>query len=179
MGTRAPFRLRKLLEPILIIVGTIGFCACSVIAAMSEDLLWFLGGASVPDPERIVIRVDSEETVLTADSPGYALMVEAIREALSAFSNLAPRSMGLNEATLVEYQRRGTILELYFDEPVDFHLPFNDHRPTALLIPIEGRHAGHGYVFRGTHGEWWAGQMVMSDPQPLFDALSALGYIQH
>ena len=61
---------------------------------------------------------------------------------------------------------------------VDFHLPFYDGRPTALLIPIEGRLSGKGYVFRGRNGEWWAGQMCMSDSQPLFDALSTLGYIQ-
>lgn len=84
----------------------------------------------------------------------------------------------MSEATLEEYQHRGSILELYFNEPVDFHLPFNDGRPTALLIPIEGRLSGKGYVFRGRNGEWWAGQMCMSDPQSLFDALSTLGYIQ-
>ncbi|MCK4962249.1 MAG: hypothetical protein KAS19_07175 [Anaerolineales bacterium] len=145
---------------------------------MSEDPLWFLGGVTMTDPERIVIRVDGQETVLTAGSPGYDLLVDASKEALSKFNNLAPRSMGLREVTLTEYQLRGIILELYFSEPVDFHLPFNDLQPTALLIPIEGRHAGHGYVFRGKNNKWLAGQMCMSDPQPLFDALSTLGYIQ-
>jgi hypothetical protein len=124
------------------------------------------------------VRVDGQETVLIAGSPGYELIVAAAREALSKFDNLSPRSAGLSEATLAEYQHLGILLELYFNEPVDFHLPFDDHRPTALLIPIAGRHAGRGYVFRGRNGKWWAGQMCMSDPQPLFDALSTLGYIQ-
>jgi hypothetical protein len=84
----------------------------------------------------------------------------------------------LSEATLAEYQERGTILELYFDEPVDVHLPFDDGQPTALLIPIQGRHAGRGYVFRGKDGKWWVGQLVMSDSQPLLEALSTLGYVQ-
>jgi hypothetical protein len=144
---------------------------------MSIDPLWFVGGAWVPDPERIVIRVDGEETVLTAASPGYDLITDAAREAMSEFKNPAPLSAGLSEATLAEYQHRGTILELYFNEPVDFHTPFNDRKPTALLIPIEGRHAGQGYVFRGKNGAWWAGQMRMTDPQPLLDALSTLSYI--
>ncbi|MFQ6101137.1 MAG: hypothetical protein ACE5OS_07865 [Anaerolineae bacterium] len=171
-------RHRKLLVPILALAGAIGFCGYGEIAVTSQDPLWFLGGASVPDPERIVIRVGGEETILTASSPGYDLIVEAAREALSEFNNLSPLSAGLSEATLAEYQRSGSILELYFNEPVDFHLPFYDGRPTALLVPIEGRHAGHGYVFRGRNGQWWAGQMCMSDPQPLFDALSTLGYVQ-
>lgn len=177
MRTHKPKHL-NLLSPILAICGAIGFFAYGVIAMMSEDPLWFLGGVTMTDPERIVIRVDGQETVLTAGSPGYDLLVDASKEALSKFNNLAPRSMGLREVTLTEYQLRGIILELYFSEPVDFHLPFNDLQPTALLIPIEGRHAGHGFVFRGKNNKWLTGQMCMSDPQPLFDALSTLGYIQ-
>jgi len=149
-----------------------------VIAMMSEDPLWFLGGVTMTDPERIVIRVDGQETVLTAGSLSYDLIIEAMREAMSEFRNMAPLSAGLSEATLEEYQHRGTILEFYFSQPVDFHMPFNDLQPTALLIPIKGRHAGHGYVFRGKNYKWLTGQMCMSDHQPLFDALSTLGYIQ-
>jgi len=171
-------RHRRFWGPILILIGAIGLCGCSVIAAMSQDPIWFLGWASMPDPQRIVVRVGGDETVLTADSSGYELMVEAVREALSEFNNLAPLSAGLGEETLAEYQHRGVILELYFNQPVDFHLPFDDGRPTALLIPIEGKYAGRGYVFRGRDGEWWSGQMCMSDPQPLLDALATLGYIQ-
>ena len=163
---------QKLLSPILVIVGAIGFFAYGVIATMSEDPLWFLGGATVPDPERIVIRVNGQETLLTASSPSYDTIIEATREALSEFSNVAPRSAGLSEATLEEYQHRGIILELYFSKPVDFHLPFNDLQPTALLIPIKGPLSGRGYVFRGKNGIWLGGQMIMSDPQPLLDALS-------
>ena len=171
MRTHKP-KHQKLLSPILAIAGAIGFFVYGVIAMMSEDPLWFLGGATVPDPERIVIRIDGEETILTANSPGYDLIIEAMREAMSDFNNLAPRSAGLSEATLEEYQHRGTILELYFNQPVDFHMPFYDLQPTALLIPIKGPLSGRGYVFRGKHGLWLGGQMIMSDPQPLLDALS-------
>lgn len=68
----------------MVLVGAIGFCGYGVIAVMSTDPLWFLGGASVPDPERIAIRVDGEETVLTAGSPGYDLIVEATRRCPSS-----------------------------------------------------------------------------------------------
>lgn len=168
----------RLLGPLLVVIGVIGLCGYGTVAGMSQDPLWFQGGASVPDPKRIVLRVEGQETVLVASSPGYDLIVGATRRAMSAFDNLAPRSAGLSDATLADYQESGTVLELYFDEPVDFHLPFNDGEPTALLLPIEGRHAGQGFVFRGGHGTWWAGQLVMSDPQPLHDALSTLGYLE-
>lgn len=169
---------KGILRPLLVVLGSILLFAYGIIALLSQDPFWFLTRAEVPDPERIVIRVDGVETVLNAATPGYGQIVEATREALSGFKAWAPGSAGLSESTLQEYQQRGIILELYFGEPVDFHLPFNDGRPTALLIPIEGRYAGEGYVFRGKHGRWWAGQLTMRDPQPLMDALSALGYIR-
>ena len=97
MRTRTRSKHQTLLVPVLTLVGVIGLFAYAVIAAMSSDPLWFLGGASVPDPERIVVRVDGQEAVLTAASPGYELIVEAAREALSRFDNLSPRSAGLSE----------------------------------------------------------------------------------
>ena len=163
---------QKLLPQMLVIFGVIGFFAYGVISTMSEDPLWFLGGATVPDPERIVIRVNGQETLLTAGSPGYDLIIEGLKDAMSDFNNMAPRSAGLSEATLEEYQHQGTVIEFYFNQPVDFHMPFNDLQPTALLIPIKGPLSGRGYVFRGKHGLWLGGQMIMSDPQPLLDALS-------
>ena len=166
------------MSPILTIAGAIGVFVYGVIAMMSEDALWFLGGATVPDPERIVIRVNGQETLLTAGSPSYDLILKATRDAMSKFRNMAPLSAGLSEATLEEYQHRGTLLELYFNQPVDFHLPFNDLQPTALMIPIKGHLSGQGYVFRGKNSLWLSGQMIMSDPQPLFDALLTLGFIQ-
>ncbi len=150
----------------------------SAVAAVSGDPLWFLGGTSLADPVRVVIRVEGEEAVLTPNTPGYEVMARATREALSSFKNATPLSVGLSEATLADYERRGVVLELYYEEPVDFYLPFDEGEPTALLIPIEGRHAGHGYVFRGGNGEWWARPLSMSDPQPIYDALVALGYIE-
>ncbi len=178
MRTNRAARHRAIIQPILALMGALILCAYGVIAAMSQDPYWFFGGASLPDPVQIIIRVDGKETMLKPDSPDYDLVLTASRSALSSFSNLSPRTAGLSEATLEDYQTEGIQLEMYFPEPVDFHLPFNDGEPTALIIPIEGIHAGKGYVFRGKDGEWWAGQMVMQDPQPLLDALSSLGVIQ-
>lgn len=179
MGARAKSRHGSALRPLIVVLGAIALFMYGTVALLSQDPRWFLSRAELPDPQRIVIRVDGEETVLTADAPDYDPLVAATREALSGFKNWAPGSMGLSEATLAEYQSQGTVIELYFAEPVDFHLPFPDGSPTALLIPIEGRHGGEGHVFRGKRGNWWAGQLTMSDPQPLIDALSTLGYVHN
>ena len=168
---------KGLLEPLLVFVVIIGLLVYGAVAAVSGDLLWFLGGTSLPDPAQIVIRVEGEETVLTRYSPGYDIVVKATKKAMSSFLNSAPVPLGLSDESLEDYQHRFTVLELYYDEPVDFHLPFNDGDPTALLIPVLGRHAGYGYVFRGGNGEWWARPLQMTDSQPILDALAVLDYI--
>ncbi len=178
METHIDSPKKSLLEPLIVFMAVIGLLVWGAVAAISGDPKWFLGGASLPDPKRIVIRVEGEEAVLTRNSPGYGIVVKATKKALSSFVNSAPIPLGLSDETIDDYQHRFTVVELYYNEPVDFHLPFNDGNPTALLIPIEGRHAGHGYVFRGGNGEWWHRPNSMSDPQPIFDALSALGYIE-
>jgi hypothetical protein len=169
---------KGVLEPILVFVVVIGLLVYGVCALVTGDPKWFLGGASMPDPQRIVIRVDGEETVLTTNSIGYEIMVKATKKALSSFENTAPIPMGLSDETIEEYQRRFTVLELYFDKSVEFHLAFNDMDPTALLIPIRGRHAGKRWVFRGHESGWSPGPLVMTDPQPIFQALMTLGYIK-
>ena len=170
-------RRLPVLLTLLIVLLTIAVFVYGIVALMSEEPLWFQGGAVVPDPTRIVIRVDGQTTILNRGSPGYAAMVQAARDALSTFDNWTPISAGLSQATLAEYQHSGAILELYFDEPVNFRQPFSDGQPTALLIPIQGRQAAKRYVLRGKDGKWWSGAMVMRDPKPLVDTLSALGYI--
>ena len=171
-------RHRRFWSPLLTLVGVMGLCGYGVIAAMSADPLWFLGWTAMPDPERIVISAAGEEIVLTDDASAYGPMVDATRRSLSAFSNLAPLSAGLGEEALEAHRRRGVVIELTFREPVDFHLPFNDGRPTALLILAEGGDGERGYVFRGRGGAWWSGQMCMRDSQPLLNTLARLGYTQ-
>ena len=68
------------------------------------------------------------------------------------------------------------MLELYFSRPVQYHTSYRTGDPTQLLVPIEGRHAGKGYFFRGAEGEWWFGAMRMGDPVPLLDTMARLGY---
>jgi hypothetical protein len=168
----------ELVESLVFFAALIGFLAWGAIALVSQDALWFLGGTSLPDPQRIVVRVEGEETVLTEYSPGYTILAAASKKALSSFLNSAPVGLGLSAKSLEDYQRRNTVLEFYYNEPVNFRLPFDDGKPTALLIPIEGRHAGQGYVFRGSKGVWWARPIQMSDPQPIMDAMHALGYLK-
>ena len=168
---------KSLLEPILTFVFVAAALMYGAVAAISGDMLWFLGGTSMPDPERIVIRVEGEETVLTENSPGYEMMAKATRKALGSFVNTTPIPLGMSDETIEEFKHRFTVLELYYPGPVDFHLPFDDGDPTALFIPIEGRHAGHNYVFRGGNGEWWARPLKMKDSAPIFNTMRTLGYI--
>ena len=165
---------QRVLTPILVVLGSILLFGYGVVALLSQDALWFLSRVDLPDAQRIIIRVDGDETVLTPGSAGFDEILEAARSSLTGFKSWAPGSMGLSPSTLEAYQTAGTILELYFAEPINFRLPFADGSPRALLFPVEGRYGGEGYLFRGKNGKWWAGQLTMSDPKPLYDAMSAL-----
>ena len=76
-----------------------------------------------------------------------------------------------------DYASDSLVLELYFEQPVVFNSLARSGEPTQLLIPIEGRHANGGYVFRGDKGAWWFGALRMADPAPLYAALSQMGLI--
>jgi hypothetical protein len=178
MSARLKSSHRSALKPLLVVGGAIVLFIYGTVALLSQDAKWFLGRAEVPEPNRIVIRVDGDETVLTPASAHYDVILVATRKTLSAFRSWAPGSMGLSDRTLAEYQTDGTILEFYFDDVVEFHLPFPDGNPTALVLPMKGRLGGEGHVFRGKNGRWWAGNLTVSDPQPLVDALVILGYMQ-
>ena len=73
---------RSLLEPLIVFIAVIGLLVWGAVTAISGDPKWFLGGASLPDPQRIVIRVEGEEAVLTRNSPGYDIVVRATKKAL-------------------------------------------------------------------------------------------------
>jgi len=170
---------KSAMEAVMVSGLVIAVLVYAVCAAVTGDPKWFMGGVSMPNPEQIVIRVDGVETVLTPNMNGYEIMVKAVKKSLGSFSNSAPIPMGLSDETIEQYKHRFTVVELYFDKPVDFHLPFNDMDPTALLIPIRGRHAGKGWVFRGgENGKWHPGPLTMTNPQPIFQALMTLGYIE-
>jgi hypothetical protein len=85
--------------------------------------------------------------------------------------------VGLSEQTLEDYATDSLVLELHFDSPVVFNTAARTGKPTQLLIPIDGRHADGGLVFRGDKGEWWYGAVRMANPQPLLSTLAQMGFL--
>lgn len=143
----------------------------------SGNWFWFRGNTVNIRPSRIVIVDDGTRTVLNQGHPAFTPLVEAVTQSLSELNNSGIVDVGLSQQTLSDYATDSLVLELYFDSPVVFNTAARTGKPTQLLIPINGRHANGGLVFRGDKGEWWYGAVRMADPQPLLLTLEQMGYL--
>ncbi len=137
----------------------------------SGDPLWFWPRSAVPQPSRIVIHKQGLETVLTAETPAFAPIAEAAAEAFSRLDTVNLIETGLSEETQRIFWSSAVVVEFFYDEPLQFHVPFEAGAPTQLLYPVEGPHSGKGWFFRGAGGEYWFGAMRIQDPEPLLKAL--------
>lgn len=166
----------RIVEPIIVLVFVAILIFYLINAFNTQDWLWFQSGTTDARPSRIVIVHKGQSTLLAPGHPDYADLAEAIHASISQPSNTDLINIDFNEATETFYKEEGVLLELYYDRPVKFHTIYRTGEPTQISVPIVGRHAGHGYFFRGAEGEWWFGAMRMADPMPLLNAVEALGY---
>ena len=160
-------------------VGLIVFAIAAIYLVNvfnTGNWFWFRNNAINVRPSRIIIVDEGQRIMLTQGHDGYEALATATEQSLSALSNTDLVSIGLSEQTLLDYDTQSLVLELHFDKPIVFNTMARTGEPTQLLIPIDGRHAGGGYVFRGDKGEWWFGAVRMSDPNPIYDVLNELGY---
>jgi hypothetical protein len=166
----------RLWEP-LVLFAVIAVAIYYLVNVLNtQDWLWFRSAATEIQPSRIVIRSDGEVVTLSPGHKDFASLADAAEQSLKEVSNTDLISLGISSETVAFYEHDGVLLELYFDGPVKFHTAYRAGDPTQLLIPIEGRHSGKGYFFRGKDGEWWFGAMRMADPDLLLDKMAELGY---
>lgn len=166
----------RLVEPLLWFVLITGSLIYALMAFNSQDLLWFTSKAVDAHPNRIVVWEDGEQTVIQPGHDNYNQLAEAVHLSLKDFNNTNLINVGFGDESLSYYEDKGVMVELFYDQPVRFHAPFRTGEPTQLLVPVNGRHAGHDYFFRGGQGEWWFGAMRMANPTPLMNTLAELGY---
>ncbi len=172
----APAPRIQLLKPFALFVIVLAAIAYGIIALNSQNLLWFKSQTLNARPDRIIVLHYGEQTLMQPGSPSYDALADAVEESLSQIRSTDLISIGLSPQTLADYQNKALVLQLFYNQPVNFQTLARTGRPTQLLIPIEGRHAGNGYFFRGDDGEWWYGAMRMGDPTPIYQALEQAGY---
>ncbi len=166
----------QLLEPLVWFALITASIIYALMAFNSGDWLWFTSKAVDARPNRIIVWQDGDQFVIQPGHDDFLQLSEAAHESLKDFNNTNLINVGLGEESLSYYEDKGVLVELFYDRPVKFHAPFRTGEPTQLLVPINGRHAGYDYFFRGGQGEWWFGAMRMTDSTPLMNALSELGY---
>ncbi len=168
----------RIIEPLIFFILAIVAIIYAINAMNTQDWLWFASGNVDATPDRIVIWEEGEKIVLQPGHEDYDELATAVHESLYKFSNTNLINIGFGEDTLTYYEDKGVLLELYYNTPVHYRASFRVGSPTQMLVPIEGRHAGHDYFFRGSEGTWWFGAMRMANPEPLLLTLQELGYWQ-
>lgn len=138
--------------------------------------LWFLPIQPTFTPSTIVIWQNGTAVTLHEGSEGFLELTDALNASFADFKNSAAIDLGISDSTLKDYHEKDFVIEIYYAKPIRFNTAARMQGVTQLLIPINGRHAGSGYVFFGGNGIWFANAMVMSNDQPIMDALTALGY---
>lgn len=174
--TRKTHKGLGVFEPFLIL----GLMAAIVIYAVNvlntHDWLWFTSQATEIRPTRMVLVDRGQRTTIVPGHPDFNELSTALSQSLAELGNTNLIDVGLSAETLDYYNQHGVVLEVYFDRPVQYHASFRVGDPTQILIPVEGRHAGSGYFFRGAQGQWWFGALRMADPQPLYTVLQNMGF---
>ena len=165
----------KIVEPLITFVIFAVSIFYLLTALNSGSWTWFLQSATNVRPSRIVLIEHGQQKIIAPGHADFNPLADAVSQSLSKLSNTDLVGIGLSQQTLADYETESVVLELYFDSPVEFNTLARTGNPTQLLIPIEGRHAGGRYVFRGAQGEWWFGAVRMADASSLYTALEQMG----
>jgi hypothetical protein len=166
----------SVIQPILMVLFVVVGVVWLVGALNAGNLIWWLPVQPTFAPSRIVVRNRGETINLQPGTEGFTELQEGLQASLSSFDNADLVPLGLSEETLRRYNEEELVVEVYYPRNIRFNTIARMERVNQLLIPIEGTHAGNRHVFIGYNGRWLAGALVMSDDQPLHDALRGLGY---
>lgn len=166
----------RVVEPFIALIVFIMATIYLINVFNTGNWMWFQNNNVNVRPSRIIILDHGQRTIIQAGHPAFNDLADAAAASLSKLNNTDLVNIGLSDQTMTDYATDSLIVELYYDSPVVFGGIARTGKPTQLLIPINGRHAGGGYVFRGDQGEWWFGAVRMAEPQYLLQALESIGY---
>lgn len=168
-------RKPTLFFPILMAVLVVVLAVWLFYTFSTGNLLWFQSPERSYEPGRIVIHYYGTTVELEPGTEAFRAVERALNDSLASFRGRIP--IGLSEDTLSDYRQEEYVLEVFFaydiGPVIGLGVPVNH-----ILIPIDGRHSGNGYVFVGNDGEWLASALIMEDPQLVVTALTNLGYTQ-
>lgn len=147
MNQGKPALLPAVLVAVLVVLLAVwGWTAMAV-----EDALWFLPVFSA-DASYIDLYWDGDQVHLQPESAEYALLNEALHEALSHV-RAYPKGAGLSEETLENLHAEGRLVEAHYAEPTRVHSRYRFGPSGVFYIPLSGHHASYDRVFnvgRGT-----------------------------
>ena len=171
-----PYKKARFSEPLILFILIMALIIYVLNAVNTQDWLWFASSVVDAHPDRIIIMRDGERTMIQPGHDDFQQLSEAAHASLSSFDNTNLINIGFGEESASFYDTTGVAILFLYDNPIEYHASFRIGQPTQLFVPIDGRHSGHDYFFRGDKGELWFGAMRMADSEPLFSVLDELGY---
>ncbi len=174
-----PQKKIKILEPLLVMIVALVAIIYVLNFINTGDYLWFYSRPVDAHPDRIIVMDHGERQMIQAGHDDFLALSEAAHVSLSEFSNTNLINLDFGERTMEFYENEGLLIEFYYDSPINYHAKFRVGNPTQLMVPIDGRHAGHDYFVRGDDGQWWFGAMRMTNPDALYSTLEELGYLEN
>lgn len=175
-GIQEPWQKVRFIELALSTIGVILLIVYLINYMNTGDWLWFSNAAIDAHPDRIIVYQDGEQTFIQPGHPHFLALSEAAHVAVSEYHNTNLIHVDFGEKAQAYYDTDGLLLEFQYNQPLDYKASFRVGDPTRLVVPIDGRHAGSHYFFRGDKEELWFGAMRMANPDQLYETLEALGY---
>lgn len=167
---------QSVFKPFLVLIGSVLLILYLIIAFNTQNMWWFMSNLEEVKPTHIIIRDQGRELVYRPGDKEYETLTPVIRQAIASVNNTGFVEVGVSENTEQEYLTRFTVLEVYYDETLQFGTNMRTGNTRALLFPITGRHAATGLFFRGDGQEWLFGGLQMGETQLFYQTLEQLGY---
>lgn len=139
---------------------------------LTGNLLWFLPIFDV-EPTTIIVYREGEQITLYPGDPGFD-EVTAASNALISKIKAVHSTFGISDVGLEDLRAKGTAVELFYAEPLDFPSPVNLGGPNQLLIPLSGHYTINPVAIRGFDGDYWGAALRLGDLTALRASVAAL-----
>jgi hypothetical protein len=166
---KTDINLRSML---LILLLTIAALVYFTPVILTGNFLWFIPVFDV-DAEKIIVYRSGEQITLHPGDPGFDEVTAACNELISNIEAVH-RTFGISDSGLEQLRAEGTVVELFYAEPLDFPSPVNLGGANQLLIPLSGHYTENPVAIRGFDGDYWGAALRVGDLEDLEAAVSAL-----
>jgi len=154
----------------------VGFVAIVLVLYLAislgtQDLLWFWPSFDA-QPETILVHCYGETIQVEPETEANAKLVERLQQGLWGWKRWTDLSLSLATLQIYRYGDDSLVLEFIYVAPFRIHSQYRFFSHVdALIVPLDGRHAGAYPVFGLSDGDPMAGALHLKTNVPLLEAV--------